>query len=85
MVTNHKIYGIGSITIKRTNPGSDSGYVYVEWSVSGRRYTKSCGNADKPQSHQRAKDILRGILQDRIETLEAELGRLRAMDLDSHQ
>ena len=85
MATNRKAYGIGCITIKRTNPGSDSGYVYAEWSVNGRRHTKSCGNADRPQSRQRAKDILRGALQDRIAALEEELGRLRAMKPDQQE
>ena len=60
-------YGAGCIT-KKCIRGTE--YLYAEWYVNGRRKTKSCGNAAKPESHERAKKILKDAAQERIATLE---------------
>ena len=70
-------YGIGCITTKQTNPRGDS-YVYAEWYVDGKRHSKSCGKSTKRESFQRARDLLREALADRIEALKGELASLQA-------
>lgn len=71
-------YGIGCITIKQTGPSANT-YVYAEWYTDGKHHCKSCGNSSKPESHQRARDQLSGVLQERIAVLEAELASLRKL------
>lgn len=72
-------YGIGCITIKQTNPRGDS-YVYAEWYVDGKRRSKSCGKSTKPESHRRARALLREALEERIEALKDELTSLRRLE-----
>ena len=61
-------YGAGCISVKCIG-GTE--YLYAEWYVDGRRKTKSCGNAAKPESHERAKRILKEAALERIATLES--------------
>jgi hypothetical protein len=72
------IYGIGCITIKETYPARGTKYLYAEWSVGGRRFSKSCGNAADPESRRRAMEALRRAALARVEALQSEIGRLRA-------
>ena len=77
METEHRetVYGLGCITSKETRPGYY--YLYAEWSFKGQRFCKSCGNADDPQSRQRALDKLREAALDRIADLQRDLDQLR--------
>lgn len=71
-------YGIGCITIKQTGPGRNT-YVYAEWYAGGTHHCKYCGKSSKPESHQRARDLLSGALKKRIAALEDELASLREL------
>lgn len=71
------IYGIGCITEKTTYAKRNTRYVYAEWSVDGKRSSKSCGNATDPNSRKRAMDKLREVAQDRVDALQSEIERLQ--------
>lgn len=84
MVVRHRetVYGLGCITTKETRPGHH--YRYAEWSNKGKRFCKSCGNADDPKSRQRALDKLREATRDRIADLQRDLDQLeKDLKLDS--
>ena len=80
MAVKHRktVYGIGSITTKNTHPGRDDRYLYAEWSVDGKHYYKSCGNAADPNSYKRARAVLREAAEERIRKLHSELELMRS-------
>ena len=70
------VYGTGCITTKQTNPGKC--YVYAEWRANGKRYCKSCGNIDDPDSQKRALRVLHGVALDKMGAIMEDMRRIQA-------
>lgn len=61
------------VTTKRIRRAN---YVYVEWYANGRHKTKSCGNAARPESFQRARQVLVDVMRERIAAMESQIDQM---------
>ena len=66
---------MGCITTKHIGRAD---YVYVEWYANGIHKTKSCGNAARPESFQRARQVLVDVMRERIAAMESQVDQMMA-------